>query len=70
MTKEQARRAVLAEWDPWTKATNVNNANGRDGLTFFGFVQRERPQLLAFRASGDKWQTVHSWLFSARLVSD
>jgi hypothetical protein len=64
------KRRIVAEWYPWTKAQNINNAEGVDGLMFFCFLQKEYGHLLQFRSSGDKWQDVHSWLIQARLVSD
>ena len=70
MTRDQAKRAILEEWRLWAAETNIKNANGRDGLRFFRFLERECKHLLAFRASGDKWQVVHSWLLRAKLVSD
>ena len=70
MTRDQAKRAILEEWRLWAAETNIKNANGRDGLRFFRSLERECKHLLAFRASGDKWQVVHSWLLRAKLVSD
>ena len=41
---------------------NKSAPNGTDGLIFFGYLQRERSDLLAFRYSGDKRQIVKTWL--------
>jgi hypothetical protein len=68
--RDEAKRRIVAEWYLRTKAENITNAKGIDGLMFFCFVQKEHGHLLQFRASGDKWQDVHSWLIQARLVSD
>jgi hypothetical protein len=70
MTRDQAKRAILEEWRSWAAETKIKNPNGRDGLRFFCFLEIECKHLLAFRASGDKWQVVHSWLLRAKLVSD
>ena len=71
MTQEQAREKIVALWPSWAKKNKVENANGRDGLMFFTFIQREHARLLSFKtASNDKWQVVHGWLMRARLVSD
>jgi hypothetical protein len=43
MTKEEARRAVLNEWQSWVKARNLKNPTGTDGLIFYGFPTRARP---------------------------
>lgn len=32
------------------------------GFLFFRYLQNEKPDLLDFRAVGDKWQIVHGWL--------
>jgi hypothetical protein len=32
--------------------------------------KKERPHLLDFNASHDKWQDVHSWLIQSRRVSN
>jgi hypothetical protein len=49
MKKEEARRAILSEYDRWAKK------HPDDAL------QNERSDLFDFRA-GDKWQIVHGWL--------
>jgi hypothetical protein len=65
MKRVEAKRLVLQEWDDWA-AKNVpsrQQARGTDGLIFFGYLQRQRPHLLEFKASsGDPWPTVHGWL--------
>jgi len=70
MGQEDAKQAILKEWHLWAAATSSNNAKGADGLLFFEFLQKERYHLLTFRAPGDKWQVIHSWLLRAKLVSD
>jgi hypothetical protein len=71
MKKDDARRLIISEWHTWRQARIPDReANGNDGLVFFGFLQHESPGLLGFRDSGDKWQTVHAWLLRAGLVSD
>ena len=72
MTKDDARRLILAKWPSWAAANakGKSKPNGMDGLMFFADLQRNDYHLLNFRDRGDKWQTVHSWLLSARLVSD
>jgi hypothetical protein len=68
--KEEARRAVLAEWRAWVAANGKTNPNGMDGLMFFSDISREKSHLLQFKTSGDPWQDVHGWLLRDRLVSD
>ena len=70
MTKEEARQAILAEWRSWLKAEDVKNPTATDGFIFYQHLLRERPDLLAFKAKGHKWQVVNGWLLSDRLVSD
>jgi hypothetical protein len=59
--KEDARLAVLREYDSWAK-DHPNDAKKMGGYVFFGYLEKERPDLLDFRAAGSKWQTVHGWL--------
>jgi hypothetical protein len=40
-------------------------------VPFYSYLKRERPDLLLdFQTPGDKWQTVHAWLLSARRVKE
>jgi hypothetical protein len=62
MKKEEARRAVLSEYDRWAKK-HPNDARMMGGFLFFRYLQNERADPLDFRASdNDKWQIVHGWL--------
>ena len=56
MKKEEARQAVLGEYDRWAKK-HPNKASMMGGFLFFRYLQDERSDLLDFRAVGDeKWQ--------------
>jgi hypothetical protein len=60
-----AKVAIIQEWDAWSKT----HADSTGGLLFFQHLQHRRPDLLLdFKTPGDKWQTVHAWLLSARRV--
>jgi hypothetical protein len=59
--QEDARVAVLREYDRWAK-DHPNEAKKMGGFVFFGYLEKERPDLLDFRAAGSKWQIVHLWL--------
>jgi hypothetical protein len=68
MKKEDARRAILSEYDRWAKK-HPNDATMMGGFLFFRYLQNERTNLLDFRASdNDKWQIVHGWLLGERLT--
>lgn len=42
---------------------------GQDGgLIFFGWIQKNRPDVLDIRCSGDRWQHVSAWLRNSDLV--
>jgi hypothetical protein len=69
VTRDEARTAILNEWNSWVKAEDVQNPTGTDALLFYQFLVLERDHLLQFKESGDKWQTVHGWLRSAKLIS-
>jgi hypothetical protein len=54
--QEDVRLAVLREYDRWAK-DHPNDAKKMGGFVFFGYLEKERPDLLDFRAVGDeKWQ--------------
>ena len=56
MKKEEARRAVLSEYDRWVK-THPDDASIMGGFLFFRYLQKEKSDLLDFRAVDDeKWQ--------------
>jgi hypothetical protein len=61
MKKDDARLAVLREYDRWAK-DHPNDAKKMGGFVFFGYLEKERPDLLDFRTAGSKWQIVHLWL--------
>ena len=61
MKKEEARRAVLSEYDRWSKKY-PDDARMMGGFLFFQYLQKERSDLLDFRAVGSKWQIVHGWI--------
>jgi len=62
MKKEEARRAALSEYDRWAKK-HPNDARMMGGFLFFRYLQKEKSDLLDFRAVDDeKWQIVHGWL--------
>src|SRR5262249_27349784 len=58
--QEDARLAVLREYDRWAK-DHPKDAKKMGGFVFFGYLEKERPDLLDFRAKS-KWQIVHLWL--------
>jgi hypothetical protein len=59
--KEEARQAVLSEYDSWAKK-HPYQASMMGGFLFFRYLQEERSDLLDFRAVGSKWPIVHGWL--------
>ena len=61
LKKEEAKRAVLSEYDKWVKI-HPNKASMMGGFLFFRYLQEERSELLDFRGVGNKWQIVHGWL--------
>jgi hypothetical protein len=58
--QEDARLAVLREYDRSAK-DHPNDAKKMGGYVF-RHLEKERPDLLDFRAAGSKWQIVHLWL--------
>jgi hypothetical protein len=69
MKKEDAKLAVIREWDVWaSKHISGRQPTAADALMFFGYLGRGRTDLLNFRSDGDKWQVVHGWLTNERRV--
>jgi len=60
--KEDARRAILSEYERWSKK-HPGDAVVMGGFLFFRCLQNERSDLLDFRAVGSKWQIVHGWIW-------
>lgn len=63
MRQEIAKNLIRSEYIKWL---NLNNekADGRseNRFIFFGWLQKNKPDLLEFRCKGDKWQTVNVML--------
>jgi hypothetical protein len=69
LKKEDAKLAVIREWDAWS-AQHAHEAKIMNGMLFFNYLQTARPDLLNFRERGDKWQDVHGWLLRERRVPE
>ena len=68
MSKEEARRAVLSAYDSWAKK-HPDDASIMGGFLFFRYLQKEKSDLLDFRAVDDeKWQIVHGWPVNAGVI--
>jgi hypothetical protein len=59
--KEDARLAVLREYDRWAK-DHPNDAKKMGGYVFFTYLEKERPDFSISVPPGSKWQIVHLWL--------
>ncbi len=55
-------------WDIWS-AQHAIEAKVMNGILFFVYLTKDRPDLLMFKRRGDKWQDVHGWLLGACRVS-
>jgi hypothetical protein len=64
---DEARRAVLREWDSWIKSNPGND--DINAMLFFTHLQANRPDLLEFDPEEyDKWQPIQEWLqYSGRI---
>lgn len=70
LTQADAKSRILSAWRTWVTENDIHNPTGREAMAFYSYLRNQHDHLLNFRDRGDKWQTVHSWLLSARLVSD
>jgi hypothetical protein len=75
MLKQDSNSAVLRLYPSWARVDGFDpdpiwtgkRISGNDAMLFYCFIQKEHPDLLSFRDSGDRWQTVHGWLIEARI---
>jgi len=61
MKKDEAKKLILQEWKKWP-SENEKYSPTLFCVKFYLYLQKERPQLLAFRTSGDKQQDICSWV--------
>jgi hypothetical protein len=66
----KARRAIIREWDNWARNNPEDSKGGAAAVLFFNYLQDDKPELLDFYSTGDKWQTVHGWLRREGCVKD
>ena len=71
-TTDQAKQAVVHEWDDWVRTQPIEGiAIGRDAFKFFLELRAKDSALLHFESdSQDKWQVVHGWLLDQWRVAD
>lgn len=61
MTQDEAKQRVTNLWMDWL-ATRARTTLSQDMQVFYAHLQKQHPHVLSFRAAGDKWQTVKSWI--------
>lgn len=64
----EAERAILRVWDEWAEEMAERYGPSAD-MCFFHYLQHDRPDLLDFDYSGDKWGAVHTMLLSASRIT-
>jgi hypothetical protein len=61
LTIKKAQPLIVAEWCDWAKQHgSYDNAAMLD--FHFGWLSKNRPDLLLFKCHADKWQVVHGWI--------
>ncbi len=70
MRKLEAKEMICRAFREWCRSGGITDPRGNDGFLVYLKLKSARSGLLGFRDTEDKWQTVHGWLRSARLVSD
>lgn len=61
MKKEDARMYVIQEWSSWQRQ-NAGDSHATNMMLFYNWLTANRPIILSFRSSGDKWQVVKGWI--------
>lgn len=69
MKKADAERQIAVAFKSWCRDQGIADATNNDALMFFGHISKERSGLLAFKASGDKWQWIKAFLSRAGLIT-
>jgi len=60
---------LLEHWEP--SKDYPDDATKSGGVVFLTYLHKERSDLLDFHAvGGDKWATVHGWLYYTGRVKD
>jgi len=69
--QSEAKKRVERLFRQWAEANGkrIPHTAPEGGHVFYGWLTTHHPEVLAFRAVGDKWQTVHVWLRQAGLVT-
>ncbi len=60
LTVAEAARQIISEWRGFQKEHGGSSTH--DMLTFYMWLQKNRPDLLCFKCKGDRWQRVKGWL--------
>ena len=61
MTQDEAKNQIIPLWREWLHS-NRSGKLPQDMLLFHAFVKKNHAHLMGFRAGGDKWQTLKSWI--------
>lgn len=61
MKQAEAKPQIISLWKDWLRA-NASGSTGQDMQLFYNFLREQAPDLLTFKASGDKWQVVKGWI--------
>lgn len=60
MKIKEAETQIHIEWNQWSKKEDKDSS--LIGLTFYNYLEKNRPDLLNFRCRGDKYQRINSWV--------
>lgn len=61
MKQSDAELAILKEW---LNLSQEDKFDQHCGFMFYGWLQKNRPELLSFRVSGDKYQKINGWVLT------
>lgn len=60
MKIDDAKRLILSEWRTWYDKPEPHT--WQDKFSFYNWLQHEKPYLLDFTCSGDKYQRISGWI--------
>jgi len=58
----EAKPRIIDAFNAWVDENRIDRPQERHAWRFFGYLKKDRQNLLEFRCKGDPWQKVKSWL--------
>lgn len=60
MKKDDAQNEIFRIWLNWNEPQDKYQTHF--GLLFYNWLQKNKPHLMSFRCTGDKYQVINTWV--------